>query len=127
MKTLSFMHQRLQLLALGESLGWPRLPVGRFPVIRAGQSQWERAARGQFPRIAVALRYAKIRSDNAKGGLDTEQSRVVTYDIALREESLRLAPARALADKRREALAKGRATRLANLKAKKEAALAEVI
>lgn len=59
---------RLELLALGEKLGWRRLPFRNAPnlpprgkAIKAGEDFWNRfAARASITEIAPALRNAKV-------------------------------------------------------------------
>lgn len=126
MKAKSFMHQRMELLAIGEQLGWPRLPVGiNFPAIRAGQFMWEKAARGNERRVMAALRNAKIRRDNLGGQPDTFLSRVKAFDVAVREDlqqkEVNAALASNLTERRRMNLAKARAAKAARKAAKKEA------
>jgi len=120
MKAKDHMRFRLELLEAGEMLGWPRIPVGQMPALRAGQAAWERYARGPSARVIAALRYAKIRRDNLGGEKDTVLARVVTFDMAIHERP----PEPPKPDWRAAALAKGRAVRAAKLAAKKEAASA---
>jgi len=64
------LKERVELLAIGEALGWPRLGIGH-PIngkkqsIRAGQEGWERfAAQAHTSRIPAALRIGRVLRDN---------------------------------------------------------------
>lgn len=64
------LKERVELLSIGETLGFPRLAVGRTTngtklAIRAGQAQWERfCAHAHSTRIPAALRIGRILRDN---------------------------------------------------------------
>jgi len=64
------LRERVELLAIGEAIGYPRLGIGhpingRKMSIRAGQSEWERfAAHAHTSRIPAALRIGRILRDN---------------------------------------------------------------
>lgn len=64
------LKERVELLAIGESLGYPRLGIGhpingRKQSIRAGQGEWERfAAHAHSTRIPAALRIGRVLRDN---------------------------------------------------------------
>lgn len=79
MSHLDSTRLRMDLLEVGEKLGWPRMPIGPGSQVRAGESNWMKLSRASMTRVVVALRNAKIRRDNLYGALDSESSRVVTF------------------------------------------------
>jgi hypothetical protein len=63
------LKERVELLAIGEALGYPRLGIGhaagRKQSIRAGQAEWEKfAAHAHTTRIPAALRVGRVLRDN---------------------------------------------------------------
>jgi hypothetical protein len=71
----------MELLKLGEELGYPRLPytnahrqegfIAPGKAIRSGQAAWEKFCHGaEFKAVAPALRNAKLRRDMAVSGMD---------------------------------------------------------
>jgi hypothetical protein len=63
------LKERVELLEIGEALGYPRLGIGhsngRKHSIRAGQSEWEKfCAHAHTTRIPAALRIGRILRDN---------------------------------------------------------------
>lgn len=63
------LKERIELLAIGEAIGYPRLGIGqsngRKHSIRAGQSNWEQfCGHAHTTRIPAALRIGRILRDN---------------------------------------------------------------
>lgn|SRR5487761_222883 len=63
------LRERLELLQIGEAIGYPRLGIGqsngRKHSIRAGQSNWEQfCGHAHTTRIPAALRIGRILRDN---------------------------------------------------------------
>jgi len=63
------LKERIELLAIGEAIGYPRLGIGRSNgrklSIRAGQSNWEQfCGHAHTTRIPAALRIGRILRDN---------------------------------------------------------------
>lgn len=78
MPPLSHMALRLELLDLGEKLGWPRMGV-----LRAGQGNWESLARSKAWRPQF-LRAAKIRVENLAGEPEDDLARTVLFGDVLK-------------------------------------------
>ena len=94
-RPLSHMEQRMELLHLGEGLGWPR--IGR---LRAGQGNWEGAARSDHRHFIPLLRAAKIRVENLHGELESDLARTVLYGDVLRGLADEIVAAKAEKDRR---------------------------
>jgi hypothetical protein len=63
------LRERVELLAIGEAIGYPRLGIGHRDgkklAIRAGQSEWEKfCGHAHTTRIPAALRIGRILRDN---------------------------------------------------------------
>ena len=63
------LKERVELLAIGEAIGYPRLGIGHRDgkklAIRAGQSEWEKfCGHAHTTRIPAALRIGRILRDN---------------------------------------------------------------
>ena len=63
------LRERVELLEIGEALGFPRLGIGhsngRKWSIRAGQSEWEKfCGHAHTTRIPAALRIGRVLRDN---------------------------------------------------------------
>lgn len=80
----SHLSLRMEFLAVGEELGWPRIPLRSRKVVPAGQGAWESFARANIRLLAPALRAAKVRRDNLRGEKDAPLARVVLYGQRLR-------------------------------------------
>lgn len=84
------LKERVELLSIGETLGFPRLAVGRTVngtklSIRAGQAQWERfCAHAHSTRVPAALRIGRILRDAGVTPYNPRSS--VTPTPALLEE-----------------------------------------
>lgn len=102
-REISYLPERMQLLELGEKLGWPRLPYGPRRVIRAGKGPWETFARAPRTHLFPALRNAKIRVENMGGVLESESDRVMLYKDRLRygEGEVQVAPVPVVMDEGR--------------------------
>lgn len=83
---LTYLPQRVELLSVGEELGWPRLSFGRGRVLRAGRGNWEGFARGPIQMVMPALRNAKVRRDNLSGDKESDEARLMLYKDRLRFE-----------------------------------------
>lgn len=77
------LKERVELLAIGETLGYPRLGIGRANgkrlAIRAGQSEWEKfCGHAHTTRIPAALRIGRILRDNGVTPYNPKAEQAVT-------------------------------------------------
>ncbi len=57
----------MELLAIGEEMGWPRIAFGPDRYIRSGQGQWELyASKGETKFLPAAIRVARIHLQNLR-------------------------------------------------------------
>ena len=86
------MALRMELLEVGESLGWPRIPIRPGVTCGAGEGNWKRLARGPIGYVAPALRNAKIRAANLAGAKEDPMVRIVTFDDYVKYEEPQAPP-----------------------------------